>query len=116
MSHSPWSSTQVPASRAPSAHVAGVVRNVAGHPIVGAEVTILPQDVTALTGPGGEFALRLPAGRVALHVRAAGYTAAVVEALDLVPGMSWRREIRLASAPQADVWRRSITGHRASIA
>ncbi len=116
MSQSPWSSAQDVASRAPAAHVAGVVRNVAGHPIVGAEVTVLPQDVTALTGAGGEFALRLPAGRVALHVRAEGYTAALVEALDLVPGMTWRREIRLASAPPVGGWRTSLTGHRASLA
>jgi hypothetical protein len=93
------------------AHVAGVVRNVAGRPIVGALVTILPQDVTVVTGPDGSFALSFPAGRVALHVRAEGYTAAVVEALDLGPGITWRREVRLASASHAP-----FTGHRASLA
>jgi len=117
MSTSPWPSPQDPASRAPAARVAGVVRNVAGHPIVGAEVTVLPQDVTTLTGSQGEFALMLPAGRVSLHIRADGFTDAVVESLDLVPGATWRREVRLASAPRsAGGWGASLTGHRASLA
>lgn len=114
MSHFPH---EYPTDSALAARVTGVVRNVAGRPIVGALVTILPQDVTVATGPDGAFALAFPAGRVALHVRAEGYTAAVVEALDLGPGATWRREIRLASAPQAiGGWHASLTGHRASIA
>ncbi len=77
----------------------GVVRDLAGRPLNGAAVTLLPQDVTALTGPDGGFAFLLPAGRITLHVAAARHVPMVVERIDLVPGGSWRRDVVLAAQP-----------------
>lgn len=93
----------------------GVVRDLSGNPLPGAEVTLLPQDVTTLAGPDGTFAFLLPAGRVTLHVAARHHVPMVVERIDLVPGGSWRRDVVLATVPAPiSSTTRPRHGHRAS--
>lgn len=77
----------------------GVVRDMSGTPLPGAEITLLPHDVTTFAGPDGAFAFLLPAGRVALHVAAAEYTSSMIEPMDLVPGGVLWRDIVLAAVP-----------------
>jgi hypothetical protein len=105
--------------RTPAAKLEGVVSDIAGHPIAGAEVTLLPQDVTVITGADGTFSVILPAGRVLLQVNATGYAPAAEEAIDMVPGARWVRQISLASLRQprsgATPPRTAWSGPRASI-
>lgn len=102
-----------------SSRLTGSVRSATGAPLPGAEVTLLPQDVTTFADHDGGFAFLLPAGRVSLHVAAAGHLAVVVECLDLVPGGRWHREVVLAPEPRAyhlPSHRRDGRGaHRASL-
>lgn len=73
-----------------------MVTTIAGEPIPGAEVTLLPQDVTLVTGVDGAFSVILPAGRVTLQVNATGYSPAPEEAIDMVPGARWVRNVSLS--------------------
>lgn len=86
-------------SRRVLARLTGVVREMSGTPLAGAEITLLPHDVTTFTGPDGSFVFLLPAGRVALQVAADGYASSSVEAMDLVPGGVLWRDVVLAAEP-----------------
>lgn len=106
--------------RTPAARLEGVVTDIAGQPVAGAEVTLLPQDVTVITGSDGTYSLILPSGRVIFQVNASGFAPAPEEAIDMVPGARWirnvslapvRRTTRAAATPPRSAW----SGPRASI-
>ena len=105
--------------RTPAAKLEGVVSDISGEPIAGAEVTLLPQDVTLVTGADGAFSVILPAGRVLLQVNATGYAPAPEEAIDMIPGARWVRQVSLVplrrkpagATPPRSAW----SGPRASI-
>lgn len=86
-------------SRRVTSRLMGVVRDMSATPLPGAEITLLPQDVTTLAGPDGAFTFLLPAGRVALQVAAEGYSSSSIEPMDLVPGGVLWRDIVLAALP-----------------
>ena len=64
--------------------VTGSVRDSAGLPVVGAEVTISSAGETAVTGEHGDFRMTLGRGRVVLRVRRLGFRpdTAIVEVTD----------------------------------
>ncbi len=105
--------------RTPAARLDGVVSDIMGRPIAGAEVTLLPQDVTLITAADGAFSVILPAGRILLQVNATGYAPAPEEAIDMVPGARWVREVCLAPVRQprtgATPPRTAWSGPRASM-
>jgi Carboxypeptidase regulatory-like domain/Putative zinc-finger len=53
--------------------VCGVVRDRAGRPVAGADVTVAETGASARTGPDGRFCVRAPAGPHTLTVLALGY-------------------------------------------
>ncbi|GMV40261.1 MAG: hypothetical protein AMXMBFR64_19770 [Myxococcales bacterium] len=86
-----------------SAALAGVVLDVQGRPITGAEVWVTSTRTgrrNTTTDGSGRFELRaLPAGAAEVHARASGYEDAPVQALELGANEETRVELRLAQAP-----------------
>lgn len=101
-----------------TSRLSGVVRDTSGRAIRSAELTLLPLNLRAISGVGGEFAFLIPTGgRFTLHVSAAGHVPVSVEEIDLPRGAVFRQEVTLSTrqpTPVTRVWRDGMA-HRASV-
>lgn len=102
--------------------VTGQVRNAAGMPLGGAQVTLYPQNVTVVTSPDGAFSLLLPPGLIELVATSDGREPQSLGPINRVPGATGQGDLVLprpdrqqqdrVAGPQWDGW---VTGHRASV-